>query len=247
LSGLNLVRIRVDLRALAAFAIAERVDDDDRGYATHLALRSRFGTAAPQPFRLFETGAGAPYLLGYTVDAPALADAAELPPMDERLAAVFPETPSCRTMPDQWRLGARYAFEVRVRPIVRYGTRARAARRAEGRVDARERDAFLAAVEKEGETGIVDRETVYQAWLLHQMSSTACVEAAAITHMRRLTTYRSAHKRPGRERIDGYDVLFAGTLAVQDPAAFTQLLARGVGRHAAFGFGMLALAPPRRG
>ena len=37
----------------------------------------------------------------------------------------------------------------------------------------------------------------------------------------------------------------SGTLRVTDPAAFAAGLARGIGRHRAFGFGMLLLAPPR--
>ncbi|MEQ8964701.1 MAG: type I-E CRISPR-associated protein Cas6/Cse3/CasE [Azospirillaceae bacterium] len=39
------------------------------------------------------------------------------------------------------------------------------------------------------------------------------------------------------------DAVFEGVLRVDDPAAFAALLARGVGRHRAFGFGMLLLAP----
>ncbi|GJG89738.1 hypothetical protein tb265_49190 [Gemmatimonadetes bacterium T265] len=45
--------------------------------------------------------------------------------------------------------------------------------------------------------------------------------------------------------IDGPDALMTGTLVVTDPDAFTVGLARGVGRHRAFGFGMLLLTPPR--
>lgn len=246
MSALHLVRLPLDLRALAAFAIAERVDDDDRGYATHLALRRRFGAAAPQPFRLFETAATGPHLLGYATDATALLDMAGLPSLDERLDAVFPAPPSARAMPDTWRPGARYAFEVRVRPVVRYGPRAQAARLAEGKRGAAERDAFLAAVEKAGD-GPVDREATYVAWFARQMAGAAQIDRSAVTRMRRLTTRRSTHGRPGAQRIEGCDALLAGLLSVEEPAAFARLLAHGVGRHAAFGFGMLALAPPRPG
>jgi CRISPR system Cascade subunit CasE len=43
--------------------------------------------------------------------------------------------------------------------------------------------------------------------------------------------------------IEGPDVTFAGTLLVADSAAFAALLARGVGRHTTFGYGMLLLKP----
>jgi CRISPR system Cascade subunit CasE len=38
--------------------------------------------------------------------------------------------------------------------------------------------------------------------------------------------------------------LLRGELTVADPDAFSALLARGVGRHRAFGYGMLLLRPP---
>jgi CRISPR system Cascade subunit CasE len=47
----------------------------------------------------------------------------------------------------------------------------------------------------------------------------------------------------GLQELTGPDVTFSGTLAVQDPAAFHGMLSRGVGRHRAFGFGMLLLRP----
>ena len=36
-----------------------------------------------------------------------------------------------------------------------------------------------------------------------------------------------------------------GILAITDPTAFADLLARGVGRHRAYGYGMLLLRPAR--
>lgn len=45
--------------------------------------------------------------------------------------------------------------------------------------------------------------------------------------------------------VEGPDALVTGTLVVTDPDAFAAGLARGVGRHRAFGFGMLLLTPPR--
>ena len=42
--------------------------------------------------------------------------------------------------------------------------------------------------------------------------------------------------------IDGPDALLKGHLRVRDSADFAKLLTRGVGRHRAFGFGMLLLS-----
>lgn len=245
MSALHLVRLAVDPRALVEFAIGERADDDDRGYAAHLALRRRFGTAAPQPFRLF-TARDEPYLLGYALDIEALADAAKLPALDERLSRVFPGPPACRAMPTDWRTGARYGFEVRVRPVVRFGSRVRAMRAGDGKPDVGERDAFTAAQEKSGDERL-DRATVYRAWLIDRFAGVAELDRIELRLMRRVNTRRSSHGGPGARRIEGHEVLFVGTLAVAAPEAFARLLARGVGRHAAFGFGMLMLAPPGRG
>lgn len=268
---LHLVRLPVDLRALAAFAVAGGASDDDGGYALHLALRRRFGTAAPQPFRLFADGPAAPHLLGYTADAAALGDAVALPAIDPRFDQVFPAPPQLRPMPDTWREGARYRFEVRVRPVVRFGGRVRAARaeRADawlnrGGKAAQEMDAFLAACERAGSPDDghppVDREAVYAEWIERQLAAAAMIEAVELRQFRRVRTRRAVHAATGdgggtsgastprmpRRGVEGPDALMAGTLAVRDPDAFARLLARGVGRHAAFGYGMLLLSAPGR-
>jgi CRISPR system Cascade subunit CasE len=55
-----------------------------------------------------------------------------------------------------------------------------------------------------------------------------------------------ARAREARRSVIGRrDVTFEGELQVADAAAFAALLARGVGRHRAFGFGMLLLRPSR--
>lgn len=245
---LHLVRIGLDIRALTAFAIAERVDDDDRGYAAHLALRRRYGSAAPQPFLLRAEGSGGPHVIGYATDPEALAEAAALPPADERLARIFPDPPASRAMPESWRTGARYDFEVRVRPLVRFGGRVREARsRREDawRRRAGELDAFLVACEK-ADGAQVDREAVYRDWLVTRLLDAAEIINAEMVRHQRLRTHRSPHGRSGATRAEASEAVFRGCLSVTDPDAFARLLARGVGRHSAFGFGMLLLAPPRR-
>lgn len=266
---LHLVRVPVNLRALAAFAVANRASDDDGGYALHLALRCRFGSAGPQPFRLFADGPAAPHLLGYATDKDALADMAALPAVDPLLDAAFGE-PQVRTMPESWREGARFGFDVRVRPVVRYGGRVREARvgragalHTRGGRAAQEMDAYLAACECAGprEEGApaLDREPVYLDWLARQIDAAAAIDATEVRQFRRVRSRRARHVSTtptgggeppaaplGRAQVEGPDALMAGTLTIRDSAAFAALLARGVGRHAAFGYGMLLLSPPRR-
>ena len=42
---------------------------------------------------------------------------------------------------------------------------------------------------------------------------------------------------------EGPDALMRGTLEITDGSAFTKLLAGGIGRHRAYGYGMLLLRP----
>lgn len=265
---LHLVRLPVNGRALAAFAVANRASDDDGGYALHLALRRRFGEAGPQPFRFFAEHRAGPHLLGYAGGADALAEAAALPALDPLLAPVFAGPPELQPMPTDWRAGQRLGFEVRARPVVRFGGRVRAARRERPGAwqnRAGEIDAFVAACERAGavEDGNppASREAVYRDWLARRLDGAATLERSNLTLLRRATTRRRRHAKPGAPdgadgapvrdkpaltQTEGPDAVIAGTLVIADPAAFSHLLARGVGRHAAFGYGMLLLSAPRR-
>jgi CRISPR system Cascade subunit CasE len=270
--SLHLVRLGVDLQGLAAFAVANAASDDDNGYALHLALRQRFGAAAPQPFRLFAEARSGPHLLGYLSDPAALADAAALPVLEPLLGRVFTGDPATHAMPETWREGALFGFEARVRPVVRFGGRVREARAAQPAAQAREGwwaragevDAWIAArthgadrglwAEDGGDAAAVQaatdasptREDAYVAWLAKRLEGAAVLQDAGLRQFRRSRVRRSSHGAPGRGRVEGPDALIAGTLAVADPAAFHALLARGIGRHAAFGYGMLVLSPPGR-
>jgi CRISPR system Cascade subunit CasE len=63
---------------------------------------------------------------------------------------------------------------------------------------------------------------------------------------RRSILVRRTHGTARRSHLtERPDVLFGGTIEVTDAQAFPQLLERGVGRHRAFGFGMMLLRPPR--
>jgi CRISPR system Cascade subunit CasE len=253
---LHLVRLPVDLRALATFAVANGVSDDDGGYALHLALRRRFGEAAPQPFRLFADDGVTPHLLGYATEIAALNEMAGLPATDPDLDGVFTAPPQMRAMPENWREGARYGFTVRARPVVRFGKRSMAARAAlpaaavkdNWWARAGEVDAWVAAMNKGDGDPNLTRETAYRDWLATRLGGAATLEpdSVRLIQSRRVRTRRSSHGRSGRNRVEGPEALLSGTLTVTDPAAFAQLLARGVGRHAAFGYGLLLLTPPGR-
>jgi len=242
---LFLVRAPVDMTRLSAFAARAGVLDDDLGYATHLALRRRFGAAGPQPFRLMpEQG----LILGYAADPARLDLPAPLPgPLDDWSGpgAIFGPFES-RAMPATWPTGTRLRFDLRIRPVRRHGAASRARRAAAGARGGGERDAFLCAIEA-SEAHEPSREAVYRSWLEERLAPAADLEEAAMTGFARARVLRSVPERPGRGRrgagIEGPDAQFEGQLRVRDGARFAALLARGLGRHAAFGHGMLLLRP----
>ncbi len=145
-------------------------------------------------------------------------------------------------MPERWTVGRRYRFEARCRPVVRVSN-------AEARGLPRECDVFRVAVHGVPKEMPIDRSAVYRKWLCEEFCRRGGAEPADV-RMRRFRLEKVFRRRKNAEgrtekraTITGPDVTFVGTLAITDSDKFTALLARGLGRHRAFGFGMLLLAP----
>lgn len=234
----HLMRLQPDAKALEAWAVRYKVlsPDGDYGYALHGLLSAAFGEQAPQPFRYMGNKQG---LLAYTtVDLETLRQHASLAAPDVARALGL-DALDARPFPDTWKEGQALGFEVRVRPVIRTK-------------DGRERDAFLCAAEsnptKDG-GGIAQRATVYSKWLARQLAADGAAEMIQ-TQMEEFRLTRVIRKTgPGEngkrkmQHITGPDAVFKGKLQVGNPDAFARLLARGIGRHRAFGFGMLLLRP----
>ena len=234
--SLTLMQCHPDPRRLAAWAtrFGLAAGGEDLGYALHTLLATAFGDAAPKPFRYFDDTRG---LLAYTAqDGEALQLVAQTA-APEVYATLGLERLATRSFPTGWAAGRRLGFELRVRPILRT-------------VEGRERDVFLAALDKHaGAENSLSRETVYSDWLTREFArnDAAKIEHASLEGFQLSASLRKgAHadgKRPAR-RVGGLDVVFSGVLTVGDPAGFATLIERGIGRHRAFGFGMLLLRPP---
>ena len=104
--------------------------------------------------------------------------------------------------------GGRYGFDLRVRPVVRFGKSVRAARG--DRADAWQRrageiDAYVRACEhvaaEGGDTRTVDRETVYTAWLAKRLEGAATLDDATLRMFQRSRTRRSTHAAKARAPI----------------------------------------------
>jgi CRISPR system Cascade subunit CasE len=187
------------------------------------------------------------------------------------LAAIFPQPFEAKEMPADWPVGTRLRFEILLRPVRRHGPKARAARRDAGRTDGLDRplrtgsagrtgslefDAYELAVEALDRADPKPaRSEIYASLLAERLDRAATVEAGslALLRFRRSRVLRGAHSKAGGKSgagrggtgrgIEGPEALMSGRLAVSDGPAFADLVARGVGRHRAFGFGMLLLRP----
>ena len=251
---LHLVQLVPDSGALVRFAHRAGLPEDDPGYLWHRAMRDAFGPLAPQPFRSLDPGGQPVSLVGYgAADEDRLREALTLAAPD--LERVFPpDRIRSKELPLPFTAGRRLAFETRVCPIVRTlssdGSRQR------------ELDAFVHHALGMAHEPRPERELVYRAWLANRLVAAGCRLAAARMASFRLgplvrrrhaspaartptedgparrllaTSRRAAARRP--------EVVFEGVLEVTEPGTFASSLARGIGRHRAFGFGMLLLRP----
>jgi CRISPR system Cascade subunit CasE len=236
---LHMIRLAPDLPRLARWAEREHLRapraEDDFGYALHAVLKASFGDLAPRPFALLNGKRGAD-LLGYSAhSADALLLHAQSFAMPDVAEAIGLGSLAVKQMPERFAAGQRLGFSVRVRPTVRTdkeGQRNRAA----------ERDAFVPS-DTQDAPDAPSRGDAYSAWLTTRLAA-----GGAKTHRLTMDQYRrSVVLRRNAARIltpiSGPDATFSGVLEVIDPAAFAALLAHGVGRHGAFGYGMLLLKP----
>jgi len=261
---LHLVQLVPKTRALARFAHDAGLPGDDPGYLWHRALRDAFGALAPQPFRTLDPGTQSirslgpdrqPIrLLGYgSADEDRLRAALALAAPD--LDRVFPpDRIRSKQLPLPFAAGRRLAFETRVCPIVR-------TRSSDG-TRQRELDAFVHHALGMADEPRPEREPVYRAWLADRLAAAGCrLVATRMASFRLGPLVRRRHASPAARTAteDGParrllatgrraaarrpEVVFDGVLEVTDPDRFAAGLARGIGRHRAFGFGMLLLRP----
>jgi len=243
---LRMIRLRLEAPRLFDLARRRKLPSrvHDPGYVVHCQLKELFGDDAPAPFSVIEGAGRWLTVLAYTKRAAAdLVDHARSFADPSAVAACDLSTLVDKVLPVEWPSGKRLGFEVRVCPIVRLS----AAVQVPGGPTIREGaevDAFLARCWKT--SGPVEREEVYRDWLAKEIERRGGIKvlSARVKGHTRATVVRRDHASERSAKVsDRPDVTFTGEAEVTDGAAFTALLARGVGRHRAFGFGMLLLRP----
>lgn len=239
-NALQMVRADVQLHELQRWMGSRRIEDTDR--AMHALLTECFGDLAPKPFRLIAPRSGRlGVLYGYgQADAAALQEQGAICADPVQIRAIPHERIQSKPMPATLRSGVRLGFETRIRPVVRRS------RGAEGRGGS-ERDAFqIEAMRHPSGAMPRTREAVYIDWLSSEVERRGGARLEA-EHSRMVSFQRRRSQFTPKSRpVEGPDAVMWGSLIVTDSEAFTNLLARGVGRHRAYGYGMLLLRPARR-
>jgi CRISPR system Cascade subunit CasE len=211
----------------------------DPDYVLHCLLSELFGPGKVQPFVQDPRSRGQAYL-GYSFeDSDTLQGQAQaVAPPDIYNMLSWRESQS-KALPVSWKTGARIGFRTRVCPLVRgpsgHGRNNSAIKKSKPEVDA-----YLARCWREDTPP--SREDVYREWLekeLHR-SNAVEMESARMEAFRLKRALRRTRDRKAKS-ITRPDALFKGVLRIKDPEGFRHLLARGLGRHRAFGFGMILL------
>lgn len=148
-----------------------------------------------------------------------------------------------KPFPKSFPVGTRLGFRVRVCPVVRTASVGKNHRRGS------EIDAFLARRWANDDLSVsIDREEVYLDWLrarINDGSGARLVDA----RVRHFALERLTRRTQGTDRrvksIRRPAVTITGAIDVTDDGSFREFVRRGVGRHRAFGFGMLSLRPAR--
>jgi CRISPR system Cascade subunit CasE len=247
---LRMLRLEPDMQQVARWGLTRGVARPgfDDGYLWHALLKATFGELAPKPFRLVEPARRRPYLVGYHfADKDALLDRAHAFAEPDAVEAVGLGSLAVKAMPTQFKVDARFGFEARVRPIIR-------TTRNDPIAPGREIDVFLAAAKSRPDEKL-DRGSVYFEWLGREFAKGGAVVEFQRTQL--VSVRRTRLLRRGLADGEGHrpltqigkkggspDLVIAGELTVSDPVAFQNFVSRGVGRHRAFGFGMLLLSRP---
>jgi CRISPR system Cascade subunit CasE len=227
---LTMLELRLDSQALIRFAQENGVNhnrDEDLGYATHAWLKALFQERAPKPYRFIHSSH--PKLLGYSsLSGQALLEQANIFANPLALGVTrIEDLRHAKSMPDQWRPGRRLGFEVMTCPT--------------SRREGHEKDLYRHHLTRLAEGEVApSRESVYREWLDKQFGDAARLETAALEKFHFVSQYRRGMKT---KKLDRPKALVKGVLTIADSDGFNRLLARGIGRHRAFGYGMLLLRP----
>ena len=255
---LHLVHVPLDMRRFNRWAGDReliRRGTFDAGYAFHILLSSMFGKGVLQPFRLFASERrrrAALYAYSCVDQTELRSTAAAVSPPDCE-AVVDPRRLRSKPMPTHFDQGERLGFDLRLRPVRRLRSDLPDAQIGASLMRGSEVDAFRLELirrfpAKSGKPSVsaaakagVTRQSVYSKWLSERLGDAVAVERCELVAFQRNRVVRGDSGGP-----EGPDATVHGTMKVADEEEFGRILRKGVGRHRAYGYGMLLLRPPGR-
>ena len=225
----------------------------DDGLALHALLSSVFGKGVLQPFRIFRPSrAEEATLYAYSdLEEVALRDVSEAVGPPDCLDVLNLAGLRAKPMPERFPAGRRLGFDTRVRPVRRLARDLPDPQSGKVISKGSEIDAFRFELLRRSPDGWKERDVasttelsrgeVYASWLAERLAGAARVDLGSC----RLASFRR-HRviRGGGGSPEGPDSVLHGECVVEDPGAFAATLAKGVGRHRAYGYGMLIVRPP---
>ncbi len=252
---MNLIRVPIDTSKLARWAdvrgwVRRRGHHTtfDEGRALHHLVTEALGPGVFKAFRLLVASRRTVgNLYAYSLaDAETLRSATAVHALPDHLAVLRPQQIESKPMPSNWHEGQQLGFDVRVRPVRRLRTEITSSRGRFGQ--GAEVDAFLVDALRhspevtDANAGAEKRESTYLDWLAEQLAPAAVLvrEHSRLVRFRRVRVARSG------QGPEGPDATIHGDLIIADADRFAGLLARGAGRHRAYGYGMLLLRPANR-
>jgi len=212
----------------------------DEGYLVHALLGELFGPQAPGPFSVLGMDGRYVKILAYGESSAAALEAlAKATAAPELLNGVDWSTLETKPLPEVFPVSHKLAFDVRVTPVVRVHTPREHAKKGA------EVDAFLLACWDQGKGVVVNRESVYVDWLkaaLERQGGASCLGARMKGFsIARTVRRRAAEKGRVAQVVKRPVAELSGALEVKSSESFHQLIRQGVGRHKAFGLGMLQI------
>lgn len=216
----NLAQIHIDPKAFGKWAGRRRFEDEDT--STHALVAELFGRQVFQPYRYREIGGRGGILNGYTeASAVELQDMVDMAAGPDSIALI--QGPILTKPIYVPKAGQNVGFEIKVMPVVR--------------LDDIEIDSYL----RDKDLGRYnDREVSYANWLTKRLERASDVRTIRLIRHSTYLTKRKAYRRNVTSAV------MQGTVTVKDPEAFCEMISNGVGRHKAYGYGMLTLTAPDR-
>jgi CRISPR system Cascade subunit CasE len=209
----------------------------DPGYAIHCVMRALWQDKALCPWTyhidgqsIHVSGYGATRLIDLAARAASAESSARAVVQWIRIGQVI--------VRDTWRVGEVVPFRLVACPVVRMSSDGPHWRRKA------ELDAYQAACLVAEPGHRPEREDVYLSWLrghVERRGGAGLADARLVSHSRDYHVRRDHGRERKASRLRFTTAVLEGRMAVTEQAAFVTLLSAGIGRHKAFGFGMLQL------